>query len=534
MTSHRSAPLGLAALAAGVALGVGAERIGGPPLPEAIGDLVAGLALLGGGTVAWVRRARGGCAGLMVLTGGAWFAGDLSPALLYAHRGPLVHLLLAYPSGRLRSRATVALVAVAYVDGLVPAVARSTWPTVVLMAAVVVAAAARYLAAGGAERRARAVALAAASAIGGALVFAAIARTTGAHADSAALWAYYGAVTVTAIGLTADLLWGRWTRAAVTGLVIDLGDRHEPQALRAALARALGDPGLQVAYRVAGTGGWVDEIGRPVELPRGDAAGPGVTLVHEGGDAVAALLHDPAVLADGELASSVAAAARLAVANAGMQAQMTTRLREVDASRRRLVEAGDDERRRLGDELQTGVQRRLAAVSDRLAMLATDRDGEPAIALRGLSAELDEAQGDLARFAAGVHPQALTDHGLAAALTELAARSPVPVALAVVERRFPSAYEATAFFVCSEGLANVAKYAGATRVDIDVTATDERLVVRVADDGRGGADATRGSGLRGLADRVQALGGALQVQSPPGAGTRLRADLPIAHRPSAT
>ena len=365
-------------------------------------------------------------------------------------------------------------------------------------------------------------------------MFAAITRATGAGADTEALWAYYVAVTVTAVGLTADLLWGRWTRAAVTGLVIDLGDRHEPQALRAALARALGDPGLQVAYRVAGSDGWVDEIGRPVELPAGDVAGPGVTLVHEGGEAVAALLHDPAVLADGELAASVAAAARLAVANAGMQAQMTTRLREVDASRRRLVEAGDDERRRLGDELHTGVQQRLGAISDRLATLAAHRDGERAIALRRLSAELDEAQGDLARFAAGIHPQALTDHGLGAALAELAARSPVPVALAVVERRFPSTYEAAAFFVCSEGLANVAKYAGATRVDIDVTASDERLVVRVADDGRGGADATRGSGLRGLTDRVQALGGALQVQSPLGAGTRLRADLPIARRPPVT
>jgi signal transduction histidine kinase len=263
-------------------------------------------------------------------------------------------------------------------------------------------------------------------------------------------------------------------------------------------------------------------------------AGRGVTLVHEAGDAVAALIHDPAVLDDRELASSVAAAARLAVANASMQAQMATRLQEVDASRRRLVEAGDDERRRLGDDLQTGVQRRLDAISGRLATLAAHREGESAIALRRLSAELDDAQGDLQRFAAGIHPPALTEHGLGAALAELAARSAVPVSLAVVQRRFPATHEAAAFFVCSEGLANVAKYAGATGVDIDVTATDERLVVRVADDGRGGADAARGSGLRGLADRVQALGGALKVDSPPGAGTRLQATLPIAHRPTAT
>jgi signal transduction histidine kinase len=532
MSLRRLAPLALAALAAVV--GVGAERIGGPPLPEAAGDLVAGLALLGGGTVAWVRRARGGCAGLMVLAGVAWFAGDVSSALLYAHRGPLAHLLLTYPTGRLRSRVVGALVGVAYVDGLIPVIARSAWPTVVLMVAIVVAAGARYRAAGGAERRARAVALAGTSTIGAALVFAAIGRTADAHMDADALWAYYAAVTVTAAGLTADLLWGRWTRAAVTGLVIDLGDRHEPQALRAALAHALGDPGLQVAYRVDSTDGWVDEIGRPVALPPADVAGRGVTLVHEAGDAVAALIHDPAVLDDRELASSVAAAARLAVANASMQAQMATRLQEVDASRRRLVEAGDDERRRLGDELETGVRRRLDAISGRLATLAAHREGESAIALRRLSAELDDAQGDLQRFAAGIHPPALTEHGLGAALAELAARSAVPVSLAVVQRRFPATHEAAAFFVCSEGLANVAKYAGATGVDIDVTATDERLVVRVADDGRGGADAARGSGLRGLADRVQALGGALKVESPPGAGTRLRATLPIAHRPTAT
>jgi signal transduction histidine kinase len=523
-----SALLGLAVLSAGV----GAELVGGPPLPYAAGDLVAGLALLGGGTVAWVRRARGGCARLMVLAGAAWFAGDVFNTLLYAHRGPLAHLLLAYPSGRVSSRAVRAVVGVAYVDGLVPGIARSVWVTVALMAAIVVAAGARYRAAAGAERRARAVAFAAALTIGGALAFAALARISDANADAVALWAYYVAVAVTGVGLTADLLWGRWTRAAVTGLVIDLGARHEPQALRAALARTLGDPRLQVAYRVAGADGWVDEIGRPVALPLGGAPGRGVTFVYEAGDAVAALVHDPAALADGELAASVAAAARLAVANAGMQAQIAARLREVDASRRRLVETGDDERRRLGEELHTGVQRRLAAISGRLATLATHRDGERAVALRRLSAELDDARGDLERLAAGIHPRALTEHGLSAALAELAGHFAVPVTLAVTEQRFPSAHEAATFFVCSEGLANVAKYAGATRVDIAVMARNERLVVRVADDGRGGADAARGSGLRGLADRVQALGGTLSIESPPGVGTRLQAELPIPRQAS--
>jgi signal transduction histidine kinase len=523
LSPQRWALLGLAALAAGV----GAELVGGAALPEAAGDLVAGLALLSGGAVAWARRARGGCAALMVLAGAAWFAGEFSDALLYAHRGPLAHLLLAYPSGRVRSRAVGVVVGIAYVDGLVPAIAGSAWPTVALMAALVVAAGARHRAAGGVERRACAVALAGAVAVGGALAFAAIARLSGANADAVALWAYYVAVAVTAVGLTADLLWGRWTRAALTGLVIDLGGRHEPQALRAALARTLGDPGLQVAYRIAGADGWVDETGGPVDLPVGDGAGRAVTFVHEAGDAVAALVHDPAALADRDLAASVAAAARLAVANVGMQAEVAARVRDVDASRRRLVEAGDDERRRLGEELRTGVERRLTATCGRLAALTANRDGEAAVALGRLSAELDDARGDLRRFAQGIHPRALTEHGLGAALAELAAQAAVPVTLAVTERRFPSTHEAAAFFVCSEGLANVAKYADAARVDIAVTATDDRLMVRVADDGTGGADAGRGSGLRGLADRVEALGGTLSVDSPAGAGTRLEATLPV-------
>jgi signal transduction histidine kinase len=518
--------MGVAALAAGT----GAALAGGPPLPLAIGDPGAGLALLGGGTLAWVRRARGGCAGLMMLAGAAWLAGDVFDALLYAHRGPLAHLLLAYPSGRVRSRAAGVLVGLAYVDGLVPGVARSAWPTVALMTAIVVTAGARYRRAGGVERHARAVAFAGASAIGGTLAFAAIARLSDAGADAVALWAYYVAVAVTAIGLTADLLWGRWTRAAVTGLVIDLGDRHEPEALRAALARTLGDPGLQVAYRVKGADGWVDELGRPIEVPLSDASGHGVTLVHEAGDAVAALLHDRAALADSELAASVAAAARLAVANAGMQAQVAARLREADASRRRLLEAGDDERRRLGEELHAGVERRLEVISTRLAALASCRDGEPALALQRLSGELDRARGDLQRFAHGIHPRALTERGLGAALDELVAHATVPVTLAVTGRRLPSTLEAAVFFICSEGLANVTKYAGATRVDIAVTATNERLAVRVADDGCGGADPARGSGLRGLADRVQALGGTLSMQSPSGVGTRLEAELPIPQR----
>jgi signal transduction histidine kinase len=514
--------LALAVLAAGA----GAEWASGLGMPEAAGDFVAGMALVGGGAAAWARRPSSRCGPLSVLAGLAWFAGDLAEALLYAHRGPLVHLLLTYPSGRVGSRVSGVVIGAAYVDGLVPELARSEWPTIALMAAVVIVAARRHRAAGGVERRARAAALAGAAAVGGALALAAVARLAGAAHDEAAVWAYEVAVVLTALGLAADLVWGRWSRAAVTGLVVDLGDRYEPQALRAALARTVGDPDLQVAYRVGTAEAWVDEAGRPVRLPEREDPGRAVTLLRDEGAPVAAIVHDPAALDDPELVASVAAAARLAVANVRLQADVAVRLGEVAASRRRLVEAGDEERRRLAAELRNGAEQRLAAVSARLARLEARRDGEAAATVRKLSGELDRARIDLTRFAQGIHPWVLTEGGLHPALAELSAQAAVPVTLDVADRRFPAAHEAAAFFVCSEGLTNVAKYATTARVEITVRALGSTLMVEVVDDGAGGAD-PGGSGLRGLADRVEALGGALRVASRPGAGTRLEAELPI-------
>jgi signal transduction histidine kinase len=496
-------------------------------MPEALGDVVAGLALLIAGAAIWTRDRRDGSGLLMVLTGATWFAGDAFPALLFAHRGPLVHLLLTYPSGRTRSRSAAAVIGAAYIDGLLPTVARSPWATIALMTAVTIVAAGRRRAARGAERRALAAALAGAGAVGGTLALAAIARLAGADAGAAAVWAYEAAVAATACGLAAERLSGRRSGAAVTGLVVDLGDHHEPRALRAALARTLGDPGLEIAYRVPGADAWVDEVGRPSRLPAGDGAERAVTFVHDQGSPVAALVHDPAVLEDQELVASAAATARLAVANVRMQAEIAAQVRQVAASRRRLVEAADDERRHLGDQLQTGAERRLAAISDRLVSVAGARAGETGATLNRLVVELDAARADLRRFAQGIHPRALTEQGLGVALADLAAQAAVPVTLEVPAGRFSRVLEVAAFFVCSEALANVAKYAPASRVDLAVWATSERVVMRVTDDGAGGADPTRGSGLRGLADRVEALGGALRVDSPPGAGTRLEAELPI-------
>lgn len=491
-----------------------------------VADVVAGLVLLAAGIATWARAARSGTGPLMALAGVAWLAGDVWSSLAYAHRGPLVHALLTYPTGRTRSPLVVAVIAFAYVDGFIPEVARDDRATIALTAAVVIAAAWRVVETHGVERRDRTVALACTLAVVGPLVLAAVGTLTDVGTGAFAAWAYDAAIALTAAVLAADLLSGRTVRAAATGLVVDLADSQEPQALRAALARAVGDPELEIAYHVDDL--WVDEAGRPMTLPAGADGTRVVTVVENQGAPVAALVHDPAALRDATLARSVGAAVRLAVANVRLQVDVASRVREVAASRRRLVEAGDEQRRRLREELRSGAEQGLGDVSRDLAGLAAGCEGQRAATLSALVAELDAAREDLARFAQGVHPRSLTEHGLEAALSELADQAAVPVALDVPSRRFPAPQEAAAYFVCSEGLANVAKYADASAARIDIDAAGQGLVVRVVDDGRGGADPSRGSGLRGLGDRVAALGGALSVDSPPGGGTRLTAELPIA------
>ena len=222
-----------------------------------------------------------------------------------------------------------------------------------------------------------------------------------------------------------------------------------------------------------------------------------MTFVHDEGHRVAAIVHDPAVLADPELVASATAAARLAVANVRLQAENAASVRDVASSRRRLVEAADDERERLGDQLRTGAEQRLAAIGDRLARAgARERRCD-----RRSGARAGHRPRRRSRRPAPVragHPSARSDRvGLGPALAELAAQAAVPVTLDVSARRFPSTHEVAAFFVCSEALANVAKYAAASRVDIGVSATAGTLVVGVADDGAGGADSRADRGCAG-------------------------------------
>jgi len=487
-------------------------------LPEAVGDAVAGAALLGAGAVAAVTRRGRGSGALLVAGGVAWFAGTLWPALVFIHRGLLVHLVLAYPRLWPRSLPAAGIIAVGYVCALVTSAARSAEISLALAGGVGLAALVRHGSAAGVERRARATALAGAAAIAVALTVAAFGRLAGGSLDDFSLWAYDTAVALTAIVLAADLRWGRWEHAAVSELVTNLGELERPTALRERLARTLADPELQLGFAAAD--GFADEAGHPVAVPQ-----PGgrraASYVQEGGRNVAVLVHDASLLDDRRLLAAALAAARLAAANERMQDEVRAGIAQLEASRRRLVEAAIEQRRSLEEELRTGAEQRLEAVRQRL--LAVGGDG----ALTELVDSVERAREDLRRFAHGIHPAVLTEHGLRAALEESAALMPFDVAVDAPDGRLPASVEVTVYFMCTEALANVAKHAAASRVQIEIRHTDDAVVATVRDDGGGGADLALGSGLRGLADRIAALGGRLDVDSPAGAGTRLRASIPI-------
>ena len=317
---------------------------------------------------------------------------------------------------------------------------------------------------------------------------------------------------------------------AVADLVVEL-ERTPPGSVRDALARTLGDPSLELALWLPARGAYVDANGRAVELP---AAGSGraVTILGAADTPVAALVHDPVLLERRALLEAACAAARLALENERLQAELRAQLVELRASRARIVSAGDEERRRLERDLHDGAQQRLLSLGLALQLARThlgpDANGASDL-LAEADVELRAALDELRELAHGIHPAVLTEQGLAPALRSLAERSPVPVTiLGLPDERLPTPAEAAAYFLVSEALANVSKYAHASRVRIEVARVDGRVLVEVEDDGVGGAEPARGSGLRGLSDRVQALDGTLEVSSPPGSGTRLHAEIPCA------
>ena len=518
--------LKLALLPIGISFGLVAEWIAYEEgrIGLALADFAVGSVLIACGVIAWERRPESRVGALMSLAGFTWFLGTaLAPALFFLHRGPLVQLNLSYPSGRLPTRLARAVVVVAYIDAAIEPLGSSDTLTLVLSGAVALTAIQVFLRTSGTARKAARPALAAALAFASVLAFGVIGRAAGWNPD-VVLLTYDVVIALLALVLFVDLMRRRWTEAVVTGLVVDLGAPQEAATIQGKLARALGDPSLVLGYRLPETAQYVDDTGSAIELP---ARGSGrvVTAIDDRGQQIAVLVHDEGVLGDRKLVDSVAAVARIAVVNARLQAEAQARADELEASRRRIIEAGDAERRRLEQELRHGAERRLGRVAALIEGVRTEA-GSDADAIEPLGIELDEARAELREFAQGIHPATLTDGGLMPALAVLGERSSVPVEIRGAVDRLPEPIEAALFFVCSEALANVAKHAAASRVSIELQEKRRTAAVTIADDGVGGAVPGRGSGLRGLADRVEALGGRLSVESPPGVGTRIRAELP--------
>jgi signal transduction histidine kinase len=322
----------------------------------------------------------------------------------------------------------------------------------------------------------------------------------------------------------------RARRSRLGDLVVELGSIRSAERLRPALARTLGDPALDVGFWSAEHSGYLTADGARLDVGHDDMT-RAATFLESHGKPLAVIMHDAALLDDPRLIEASGAATRMAVENERLQAEVRAQLEEVRASRARIVEAGDAERKRVERNLHDGAQQRLVTLALQLRMLADALGPDASQAQRQLleeaRAEARAAHEELRELAQGLHPSVLSDDGLAAAVEFLAERAPIPVRVAASASRYPEAVEAAAFYVVAEALTNTVKHAAARAATIRVRAADGVLRVEVSDDGRGGAEVD-GSGLRGIADRVAALDGQLTIDSPAGRGTTVRAELPCA------
>jgi signal transduction histidine kinase len=302
--------------------------------------------------------------------------------------------------------------------------------------------------------------------------------------------------------------------------------RREPEEVGAVLATALRDPTAELLFRLPASEAYAD--GRTVIVAELSDDGRTATKVKHRGQEIALLRHKPALLDRPDLLHSVLGAASLAIEIARLRAEVRLQLAEVGESRARVVRAGYEERRRLERDLHDGAQQRLVTLGIVLRRLQRSLPREAQILGPALDSAVDEigrAIEDLRTIAAGVRPPRL-DEGLAPALADLARAAPVPVDLDTTHERLPAEVEAAAYFVVCEAVTNAVKHASPSHVRVEALVVSGALRLVVVDDGIGGATVASGTGLSGLTDRVEAQGGTLLIHSPPGAGTRLEAEIP--------
>jgi len=523
-----------------------------------------GLLYVGAGLFAWTRRPGNGMGALIVAGGFVWLAAGLAntsvPALIAAglvvSTVPLaivVHLLHAFPSGRLRGRASLVTVAVGYFVVLVLQAPvylfdqGEAGPTTVLQIvddhdlgrvghwlqdavglAVMVATAVIL---GGRLRRAeparrRVLAPLAGYGILAALFVPVSGIVVGTWFPEAGLELAVAQLAVMAgipVAFVAAGLSGGFARTEdVQELGALLSAEEGRPALRAALREVLGDPSLDLLFRVADPPRYVDRDGVEAVLPA-PGSERSVAEVRVGGRLVGAIVYDATLIADRELVDDAARVTALAIDHERLTADLLASRESLRISRARVLEAGDAERRRIARDLHDGLQTRLV-----LLALLVGRSGAGDDVAAELSAGLQGAIAELRELVQGVVPATLTERGLYAAAEELTDRMPVPVAIDFDQGggELPLGVETAGYFVVSEAFSNAVKHSRAEEMRLSIGRRDGSLRIEVVDDGVGGAHL--GSGLRGLADRVDALRGELTIESPPGGGTRILVEVPCA------
>jgi signal transduction histidine kinase len=527
---------------------------------------------LAAGIVAWLRRPSNRLGPIMVAGAGVWIAAGF----VYATAAPgliatglilatvplaiVVHLLHAFPSGRLHGSVSRATVLIGYAICLVlqaplylfmagpdspwtvlriserPELAETVGDaqtligvTVMIVTTVILARRLRRAA----PAQQRVLAPLSGYAIATVVFVALVPHLPVIFGDGAA-----GEVTQLAllagvpVAFAVGLLRGGFARTGeLQELAAWLGSDHARPALADALADALGDPSLELLFPVPGTDDHVDFRGRPVALPPA-GSGRGAVDVMLGDRRVGAIVYDATLIADRSIVESAGRVVALALHNEQLTAELRAGRDRLQRALARTVEASDVERRRIARDLHDGLQGRLVL----LAIQANAVRGDPTLSAEArsdaaaLGASLQTAITELRDLVQGVMPAMLTERGLCAAAEELAERCPIPVVLDLDRARgaLPGAVESTGYFLVAEALANVVKHARAGSVELRMTQQGGVLRIELRDDGIGGAHANGGAGLRGMADRVEALDGRLTVRSPPGGGTGIDAELPCA------
>ena len=531
--------------------------------------IVPGSSFVLAGLIAWSLRPRNRVGLLMIGVGVGLLAGDaslqhsvgkVSPAaeVLLDFVSPLwavvlIHLLLAFPGGRLVSRldrvvvrsyyAVVPLAALLAVIAGYPVLGQISQPVFdlkvpaagsIYLACLVIGSALvirRWFLGGHARRRSMSPVFWPMVPITVFFLLSTVAVLGGSVTVLAAVFPLL--LVALPVGCLIGLLRTELDMSSVGGLVVRLSGGLAPEQLQPALAQALHDPSLEVAYWLPAQEWFADLEGRRIELPTADAE-RAVSVLGDPTSPVAALVYDSSLVDEGQLVDTAAAAVHMALQNARLQVQLRAQLEEVRQSRARLVEAADSERQRVERDLHDGAQQQLVTLLLSLQDTKTEAmrhsDFETATLVDANIAELRQALDELRELARGIHPTILTQAGLVPAIRSLTERCPIPVEITgdLGDARLAPPLEAALYFVVSEAITNAVKYSKGRRMCVSLDRSSGLAIVEVSDDGVGGADLSVGSGLRGLTDRVAAVGGRLVVKSARTGGTTIHAEVPCA------